>query len=166
MTGRLYEAADLYVAGDDAGVGFLDPGPPLQVGGVNAAAGSSARLVQGTPAWSHYQESFYDSVYSVIDGSTNTSAPNFSDTIDPALGDNDVGVQWDFASLAIDAGPDLLHDLALQPLLRARPQRGPDAGDRQDRDGDRDRAQRRRRPGSRTRGALLDRRARTPAAAP
>ena len=32
---RLFEAADLYVAGDDSGVGFLDPGPPLQVGGIN-----------------------------------------------------------------------------------------------------------------------------------
>jgi hypothetical protein len=99
VTGRLFEAADLYVAGDDQGVGVLDPGPPLQVGGVNAAAGSSARLVQGTPAWDHYQESFYDSVYSVIAGSTNTSAPNLSDTVNPALGDNDVGVQWNFANL-------------------------------------------------------------------
>jgi hypothetical protein len=98
VTGRLFEAADLYVAGDDAGVGFLDPGPPLQVGGVNAAAGSSARLIQGTPAWSHYQESFYDSVYSVIDGSTSTAAPNLADSVNPALGDNDVGVQWDFAT--------------------------------------------------------------------
>jgi hypothetical protein len=99
VTGRLFEAADLYVAGDDAGVGSLDPGPPLQVGGVNAAAGSSARLVQGVPAWDHYQESFYDSVYSVIGASTSTSAPNLSDTINPALGDNDVGVQWNFASV-------------------------------------------------------------------
>src|SRR4051812_11336424 len=97
--GRLFEAADLYVAGDDQGVGFLDPGPPLQVGGINQAAGSSARLVQGTPAWSHYQESFYDSVYSVIAASTNTAAPNLSDTVNPALGDNDLGVQWNFANV-------------------------------------------------------------------
>jgi hypothetical protein len=97
--GRLYEAADLYVAGDDAGVGFLDPGPPLQVGGVNAAAGSSARLVQGAPAWTHYQESFYDSVYSVIGASTNTSAPNLADTVNPALGDNDLGVQWNLGTV-------------------------------------------------------------------
>ena len=98
-TGRLFEAADLYVAGNDQGVGFLDPGPPLQVGGINQAAGSSARLVQGTPAWSHFQESFYDSVYSVIAGSTSTAAPDFSDTVNPALGDNDVGVQWNFANV-------------------------------------------------------------------
>jgi hypothetical protein len=99
VTGRLFEAADLYVAGDDAGVGFLDPGPPLQVGGVNAAAGSSARLIQGTPAWTHYQESFYDSVYNVIDASNSTSAPSLSDNVNPAVGDNDLGVQWDFAGV-------------------------------------------------------------------
>jgi hypothetical protein len=93
------EAADLYVAGDDQGVGFLASGPPLQVGGINQAAGSSARLVQGTPAWDHYQESFYDSVYSVIAASTNTAAPNLSDTVNPALGDNDLGVQWNFANV-------------------------------------------------------------------
>jgi len=99
VTGRLFEAADLYVSGDDQGVGSLDPGPPVQVGGVNAAAGSSARLIQATP-WDHYQESFYDSVYSVIAGSTSTTAPNLSDTVNPALGDNDVGVQWNFANLS------------------------------------------------------------------
>ncbi|HEX5924648.1 MAG TPA: Ig-like domain-containing protein, partial [Baekduia sp.] len=103
VSGRLFEAADLYVAGDDSGVGFLDPGPPLQVGGVNAAAGSSARLIQGTPAWSHYQESFYDSVFSVIANSTSISAPNLADTVNPALGDNDLGAQWDFAGVGIGA---------------------------------------------------------------
>jgi hypothetical protein len=100
VTGRLFEAADLYVAGNDEGVGSLDPGPPLQVGGINAAAGSSARLVQGTPPWTHYQESFYSSVYSVITGSTSTAAPSLSDTINSALGDNDLGVQWDFANVS------------------------------------------------------------------
>jgi hypothetical protein len=100
VTGRLYAAADLYVAGNDQGVGSLDPGPPRQVGGVNEAAGSSARLVEGTPAWDHFQESFYDSVYSVITDSTSTTAPNLNDAINPTLGDNDVGVQWNFASLS------------------------------------------------------------------
>jgi hypothetical protein len=100
VTGRLYEAADLYVSGDDRGVGFVEPGPPLQVGGVNQAAGSSARLIQGTPAWDHYQESFYDNVFSVIRGTTDVSAPNLSDTVNPALGDNDLGVQWNFSGIS------------------------------------------------------------------
>jgi hypothetical protein len=100
VTGRLFEAADLYVAGDDRGIGFFDPGPPRQVGGVNQVAGSAARLIQGTPAWTHYQESFYASVYSVIAGSIDVSAPSLSDAVNPSLGDNDLGVQWDFAGLS------------------------------------------------------------------
>jgi hypothetical protein len=95
---RAYEAADLYVAGNDAGVGFLDPGPPRQVGGINEAAGSSGRLVEQSPAWDHYQEGRYGDVFSVIG-----NAGAFSDTIDPTLLDNGVGVQWDIPSLALGA---------------------------------------------------------------
>jgi hypothetical protein len=100
VTGRLFEAADLYVSGDDRGIGFFGPGPPRQVGGVNQTVGSSARLIEGTPAWDHYQESFYDSVYSVIRSSTDISAPSLSDTVNPALGDNDLVAQWNFAGLS------------------------------------------------------------------
>jgi hypothetical protein len=96
VTGRLFEAADLFVAGDDQGVGFLDPGPPLQVGGINQAAGSSGRLVQGAPAWTGYQESYYDDVFAVIRNSTSTTAPSFSNTVASTLIDNGVGAQWDF----------------------------------------------------------------------
>ena len=159
VTGRLYEAADLYVAGNDAGVGSLDPGPPLQVGGINAAAGSSARLVQGTPAWNHYQESFYDSVYSVIGASTDISAPNLSDTVNASLGDNDLGVQWNFADVAVGA-PQVYsttwrfkHFTALELGSDL-----DDSNDGPDRHGHRRRAQRRRQPRSGPRGALLDRR--------
>jgi hypothetical protein len=95
---RLYQAADLYVAGNDAGVGFLDPGPPRQVGGINEAAGSSGRLVEQSPAWDHYQEGRYGDVFSVIG-----NAGAFNDTIDPTLLDNGVGVQWDTPSLALNA---------------------------------------------------------------
>jgi hypothetical protein len=95
---RAYQAADLYVAGNDAGVGFLDPGPPRQVGGINEAAGSSGRLVEQSPAWNHYQEGRYGDVFSVI-GDVGV----FNDTIDPTLLDNGVGVQWDTPSLALNA---------------------------------------------------------------
>jgi hypothetical protein len=103
VTGRLFEVADLYVAGDDRGVGFLDPGPPLQVGGVNPAAGSSGRLVQGSPAWDRYQESYYGDVFSVVQGSTDTSAASFSNTVDPTLLDDGVGAQWNFAGISSNA---------------------------------------------------------------
>jgi hypothetical protein len=94
---RLYQAADLYVAGNDTGAAFLDPGPPRQVGGVNQAAGSSGRLVEQT-AWSHYQEGRYGDVFSVV-GSSDRTAQGFNDTTDPSLVDNGVGVQWDFPNL-------------------------------------------------------------------
>ena len=63
--GRLYRGRGPLRRGRRPGVGLRRPAGHPQVGGVNAAAGSSARLVQVTP-WQHYQESFYDSVYSVI----------------------------------------------------------------------------------------------------
>ena len=65
---RVSEAGDLFVAGNDQGVGFFDPGPPRQVGGINQAAGSSGRLVEVTP-WSHYQEGRYSDVFSVVSSS-------------------------------------------------------------------------------------------------
>jgi hypothetical protein len=92
---RAYEAADLYVSGNDAGAGFFAPGPPRQVGGINQAQGSSARLVEQSPAWSHYQEGRYSDVFDVVG-----AAGTFNDTIDPTLLDNGVGVQWDGISLA------------------------------------------------------------------
>jgi hypothetical protein len=95
---RLYEAADLFVAGNDAGAGFFDPGPPRQVGGINEVAGSSARLVEQTP-WSHYQEGRYSDVFDVI-RVTDLGAQGFNDTVDPTLLDNGVGVQRDIANLA------------------------------------------------------------------
>ena len=78
-TCRLYEAADLFVAGDDSGAGFLDPGPPRQVGGVNQAAGGSARLVEQTPPWSHYQEGRAADVFAVV-AATPTWRPRASTT--------------------------------------------------------------------------------------
>jgi hypothetical protein len=91
---RVYEAADLYVSGNDTGVGFFDPGPPRQVGGINAAQGSSGRLVEQTP-WSHYQEGQYGDVFAAISGSS-LSTQGFNDTVDPTLLDDGAGVQRNF----------------------------------------------------------------------
>jgi len=96
---RLYEVADLYVNGDDHGVGFFDPGPPRQLGGINQAAGSSGRLVEQTP-WTHYQEGPYGDVFAVAQNS-DSSAQGFADTMDPTLIDNGAGVQWDIRQLAV-----------------------------------------------------------------
>ena len=96
---RVSAVGDLFVAGNDQGVGFFDPGPPRQVGGINQAAGSSGRLVEVTP-WSHYQEGRYSDVFSVVSSSDET-AQGFNDTIDPALLDNGAGVQWDIPNLPL-----------------------------------------------------------------
>jgi hypothetical protein len=98
---RLYEAADLYVAGNDAGVGFLDVGSPRQVGGINQAAGSSGRLVEQTP-WAHYQEGRYGDVFSAA-GNSDRTAQGFNDTTEPALVDNGVGAQWNFPAMPAGA---------------------------------------------------------------
>ena len=95
---RVYQAADLYVAGNDTGVSFLDPGPQRQVGGINQAQGSSGRLVEITP-WSAFQEAQYNDVFDVV-RNTDQNAPGFNNTVNPALLDNGAGVQWDIASLA------------------------------------------------------------------
>ncbi len=63
MDVRLYEVADLFVAGNDQGTGFLVAGPPRAVGGINQAAGSAGRLLEQT-AWDHYQEGRYSDVFS------------------------------------------------------------------------------------------------------
>ena len=101
LTGRLFEAADLYVAGDDQGVGFARPGPAPSGRRRQRGCRQLGPPGPGHAGVGHYQESFYDSVYSVIAGSTDTTAPNLHDTINPALGDNDVGVQWNFANVQL-----------------------------------------------------------------
>jgi hypothetical protein len=86
---RLYEAANLLVAGSDAGVGVFDPGPPRQVGVVNQDPGGTARLIEGT-LWDRYQESPSDQVFAVV-ASTDQTAVGFSNTVNPALTENGVG---------------------------------------------------------------------------
>jgi hypothetical protein len=99
LNARLYAAGNLDVAGDETGAGFLDLGPPRALGGVNQAAGGSARLIEQTPAWAHYQEGIAGGVFAAI-ANTDPSAQGFSDSIDPTVVDNGVGVQWNFPTLA------------------------------------------------------------------
>ena len=79
---RLYAAGNLFVAGDDSGAGFLDPGPPRAVGAINQVAGGSARLVEQTPAWSHAQEGRAADVFAVV-ANPSLAAQGFNDTIEP-----------------------------------------------------------------------------------
>jgi hypothetical protein len=96
---RLYVAGDLNVAGDGAGAGFLEPGPPRALGAINQVAGGSARLIEQTPAWAHHQEGAAPAVFAAI-ANTDPAAQGFSDSIDPSFVDDGLGAQWNFPSLA------------------------------------------------------------------
>jgi hypothetical protein len=94
---RVYEAANLTVAGNDAGLGVFDPGPPRQVGGVNPDPGGTVRLIEGT-SWDRFQESPSDQIFAVV-ANTDQTATGFNNTVNPALAENGVGVQHDFPSI-------------------------------------------------------------------
>jgi hypothetical protein len=94
---RLYEAANLLVAGNDAGLGVFEPGPPRQVGGINQDPGGTVRLIEGT-SWDRYQESLSNQIFSVV-ANTDQTAAGFNNTVNPALAENGVGVQRDFPSI-------------------------------------------------------------------
>jgi hypothetical protein len=94
FSARVYEAANLFVAGNDAGVGLFNLGPPRQVGGSNPAGGS-ARLVEfpATP-WAVHQEAEVTTLFDVI-----RARGGFNNIVNPNLVDNAVGTQWDIASI-------------------------------------------------------------------
>jgi len=96
--GRLFESADLFVAGNDSGSGFFTSAPVRQVGGVNPLGNGAANLLEVTP-WTHYQEGSYSTIQNVIN-STVATAPSFNDTVVPQVVDNAAGVQWDFTNLS------------------------------------------------------------------
>jgi hypothetical protein len=94
---RVYEAANLTVAGNDAGLGVFDPGPPRQVGGVNPDLGGTVRLIEGT-SWDRFQESPSDQIFAVV-ANIDQTATGFNNSVNPALAENGVGVQHDFPSI-------------------------------------------------------------------
>jgi hypothetical protein len=94
---RVYEAANLAVAGNDAGLGVFDPGPPRQVGGVNPDPGGTVRLIEATP-WDRFQEGPSNQIFAVV-ANTDQTATGFSNTVNAPLAENGVGVQRDFPSI-------------------------------------------------------------------
>jgi hypothetical protein len=87
---RASVAADLYLEGSDAGVGFFNPGPPRMVGGLSEATGRAGGLREITP-WSAYQELPWPDIWETV---FDPSGPGFNDSIDARLIDNAIGVQW------------------------------------------------------------------------
>jgi hypothetical protein len=96
---RLYAGGNLALAGDETGAGFLEPGPPRAVGAVNQLAGASVRLIEQSPAFSHFQESSPSALFAAI-ANADTAAQGFSDTVEPTVIDDAAGAQWNFPTLA------------------------------------------------------------------
>jgi hypothetical protein len=89
---RVTVAGDMAIRGSDTGVGFLSPGPPRFLGGVNQEVGAAGGFVEVTP-WSHYEEGFYGNVRTHAGDATPTA--HLSDTFVTDSIDNGAGVEWD-----------------------------------------------------------------------
>jgi hypothetical protein len=96
---RAYVAGDLAIRGSDSGVGFLEPGPPRFMGGVNQQVGAAGGFVEETP-WSHFESNTLSQVSSHVSDPSPTGG--FDDSLSTQPADNAAGVQWDdhYASTA------------------------------------------------------------------
>jgi hypothetical protein len=102
------EAGDLYVSDNDHGTGVFLGGPPRFIGGQNAQIGTLGGFIEASPAWSNWQEGWWDegsSAYEPVSSEDTgiwysvresaKSGPVFNDSIEPLLLDNAAGVSWD-----------------------------------------------------------------------
>jgi hypothetical protein len=101
-------AGDLFVANDDHGTGVFLGGPPKFIGGQNPNTGTLGGFIEATPAWSNYQEGYWDGpfvpegalvedhgIWNAVRTSAASTSAVFNNTIDPALIDNGAGASWD-----------------------------------------------------------------------
>jgi hypothetical protein len=93
LTFRATMAGDMAIRGSDTGIGFLNPGPPRFVGGLNQEVGAAGGFVEETPPWSHYEVGQYGTVGQHARDNTPTGGLN--DTLNTEPVDNGAGVQWD-----------------------------------------------------------------------
>ncbi len=111
---RAIYAGDLYVAGNDYGIGSFLGGPPRFIGGLNTAEGILGGFIESTP-WSAWQEGCWNDGefeseggrcngaapgdkgiwHTVRESATTESGPVFNGEADPAQIDNAAGVEWD-----------------------------------------------------------------------
>lgn len=112
---RALYAGDLYVAGDDFGIGSFLGGPPRFIGGENTAEGILGGFIESTP-WSAWEEGCWnESAFEAVEGgrcagaapgdkgiwhtvresAATETGPVFNDEADPAQIDNATGVEWD-----------------------------------------------------------------------
>jgi hypothetical protein len=94
---RAMYAGDLYVNGDDHGVGVFLNGPPRFIGGQNATSGVLGGLQEEPiPAlpWSSLEELSFPDVWSKVTGTVEDETA-FSGGVELGNVDNAVGVEWD-----------------------------------------------------------------------
>ena len=88
---RAGEYADLYLSDDD-GTGVFRAGPPRFVGGRSADARIGGIEEVPNSPWSRFEEDAYTTVRSNL---VNLASPGLDNSVNPALVDNGVAVQWD-----------------------------------------------------------------------
>ena len=96
---RANVAGDLAIRGSDTGIGFLSPGPPRFMGGLNQDVGAAGGFVEETP-WTRFASNTLGIVSS--QASDATAGGGFDDLLSTETSDNAAGVQWDdhFATTA------------------------------------------------------------------
>jgi hypothetical protein len=112
-SGKLYfraiYAADLFVNGDDHGVGVFLDGSPRFIGGMNTASGILGGLQEPSPPalpWSSYEELAYPGIWQRIKAS-DEETEIFKDSYEANEVDNAVGVAWDqFRQTGLDSGAE------------------------------------------------------------
>ena len=101
---RAMYAADVFVGGDDHGVGVFKSAPVRFVGGQNTSSGmiggffEQTHYLDGsrTPGWSSYAEDYWKTPGIWDDVENAADAPQaFADTISSTWFDNGAGVAWD-----------------------------------------------------------------------
>lgn len=90
---QAFEAADMYVNGNDNGTGTSTGSSPNRVIGSVASDGTQGQLVeQSVSPWNHYFSGMNTPYYNATGDSTYGYLP---DMIDPSLQDSGEGVEWD-----------------------------------------------------------------------
>jgi hypothetical protein len=103
---RALYAGDLYVNGDDRGIGVFLGGPPRFIGGQNTNSGVIGGFQEVTP-WSAWQEAYWSFAEGPSEGDNGiwndvqtaaevpTTTTAFNGHIEPMELDNGAGVEWD-----------------------------------------------------------------------
>ena len=93
VTFRASVAGDMAIRGSDTGVGFLVPGPPRYVGGLNQEVGAAGGFVENPSSpWSHFEVGQFNDVNRHL--TDVSSGGGLTDTLVTDSVDNGAGVEW------------------------------------------------------------------------